>query len=172
MSFDLVISTTLQSLLATLSYGDAVAVFLAHDLLLWFFLIVMLLAFKDRESLKQTIASVTIAPSFAFFAAWVGGRAIERMRPFRAFPEQIRLLTHAPLTFFSMPSGHATVAFALASSMSWLMPRYRFGFYVIASLVALGRVLVGVHFTSDVLAGALLGIAVSTVVERTVLKRL
>lgn len=62
----------------------------------------------------------------------------------------------------SFPSGHATVAFALASVVSarssgWVIPAAS---YTLASLVAYSRVNDAKHFPSDVVAGGLIGAAV------------
>ena len=60
----------------------------------------------------------------------------------------------------SFPSGHAATAFAAAAAVSALHPRLRLPLYGIAVLVALSRVYLGVHFLLDVVAGALLGVAI------------
>lgn len=60
----------------------------------------------------------------------------------------------------SFPSGHATTSFALAAVLSARFPRGAWQFYGLAILVALGRVVGGSHFPSDVLAGAALGMLV------------
>ncbi len=61
----------------------------------------------------------------------------------------------------SFPSGHATRAFMLAV-MAWGLGPLWFGITVLiwAPLVSLARVYVGVHYFSDVLAGAVLGILI------------
>lgn len=68
----------------------------------------------------------------------------------------------------SFPSGHATTSFAVATAVAWCVRSREeswIGWAAVgwASLVALSRVYVGVHFPSDVIAGAGLGIAVGTV---------
>ena len=60
---------------------------------------------------------------------------------------------------FSFPSSHATNIFTGMSIFSFVYPRLKIGFFVIAALVAYSRVYVGVHYPFDVLAGAALGIA-------------
>ena len=68
-----------------------------------------------------------------------------------------------PLNFASshqsFPSGHTATAVAFALVLSWLYPRGRVYFCVLASLVALQRVISGAHYCSDVLAGAAVGLA-------------
>ena len=66
----------------------------------------------------------------------------------------------APYDLAAFPSGHATMAFALATLLSLWYPRWRGGFLAVAALVGWSRVVLGSHFPSDVLAGAVLGCAV------------
>ncbi|MEO6395388.1 MAG: phosphatase PAP2 family protein [Devosia sp.] len=58
----------------------------------------------------------------------------------------------------SFPSGHATTAFALATVLSMLSLRWRWPAFGAAALVGLSRVVLGMHYPSDVLGGAALGI--------------
>lgn len=60
----------------------------------------------------------------------------------------------------SFPSGHATTSFALAAALAVWYPRQAWLFYLAAVLVGGGRVVSNSHHLSDVLAGALLGLAV------------
>jgi undecaprenyl-diphosphatase len=57
----------------------------------------------------------------------------------------------------SFPSGHATTAFAAAVLLSLRYPRGAAVFFGLAVLVGLSRVVLGSHFPSDVVAGAVLG---------------
>lgn len=60
----------------------------------------------------------------------------------------------------SMPSGHASVAFVLAATLSGFFPRGRWLFYPLAAAIALARVHVDRHFFSDVVVGAILGMLI------------
>src|SRR5262249_10157248 len=71
----------------------------------------------------------------------------------------------------SFPSDYATYLFAIAASL-WLISRWWglfFGLY--ATLVAVARVYLGIHYPSDVLVGALIGIATSIVINREPVRR-
>lgn len=59
----------------------------------------------------------------------------------------------------SFPSGHATTLFALALALAFLVPAWRRWLFVLASIGAVGRIVAGAHFLSDVVAGAALGAA-------------
>ena len=78
-------------------------------------------------------------------------------RPFVSRSETRLLVSHAADNGF--PSEHATVSFAVAGTLIWW--RRWIGLIVIfvASLIAFARVFVGVHWPSDVAAGAAIGLA-------------
>ena len=59
---------------------------------------------------------------------------------------------------FSFPSSHATNIFAAGALLSYTYRRWTAVFLAIASGVAYSRVYIGVHYPSDILAGALLGV--------------
>jgi undecaprenyl-diphosphatase len=79
-----------------------------------------------------------------------------RTRPPYAL-ESIRLLVDTTRSF-SFPSVHASNAFAVAAFVSSFYPRTKIALYILAALIAYSRVYVGVHFPSDVLGGAALGL--------------
>jgi len=58
---------------------------------------------------------------------------------------------------FSFPSGHTITAFAVAISLSLFYPGLAVGLLFCAVSVATSRILLGMHFLSDVLAGAVIG---------------
>jgi undecaprenyl-diphosphatase len=60
---------------------------------------------------------------------------------------------------YSFPSSHAVNNFAAATFLSWNFPRWRGYLFGWASLIALSRVIVGVHYPSDIVGGMAIGIA-------------
>jgi undecaprenyl-diphosphatase len=82
--------------------------------------------------------------------------AVGRARPFEAI-EGLRILIQAPRDR-SFPSGHAASGFAAAFALSRMYGgRAALASYAAAALIAVSRVYVGVHYPSDVAAGALFG---------------
>ncbi len=67
----------------------------------------------------------------------------------------------------SFPSGHTTTVFAAAVALSLFKPSWRAGFFTVAALIGVVRVLAGAHYPSDVLAGAALGSTVASVLGRS-----
>ncbi|MBI5039112.1 MAG: phosphatase PAP2 family protein [Nitrospirae bacterium] len=66
--------------------------------------------------------------------------------------------------FDSFPSGHATSAFALASTLTTFYPKARYPLYAYSILVGLSRLYLDAHFFSDVFAGLILGLWIGRVV--------
>ncbi len=62
---------------------------------------------------------------------------------------------------FSFPSGHTITAFAVAVVLSRFYPDMAPGLFFCAASVAVSRILLGMHFLSDVFAGALIGTALA-----------
>ena len=87
-----------------------------------------------------------------------------RTRPYVRYPDvDSRTGDIARWDPYSFPSGHAAIAFALATSWTLSHPRWYVAApgYVWAVSVALSRVWLGVHYPSDVVFGALLGSALA-----------
>jgi undecaprenyl-diphosphatase len=86
---------------------------------------------------------------------------VQRPRP--AGPPAPSLVQALPS--WSFPSGHAASSFAAATVLTRGLERGRAAVWALAALIALSRVWVGVHYPLDVIAGALLGVAVGVWVE-------
>jgi undecaprenyl-diphosphatase len=83
---------------------------------------------------------------------------VDRARPFVADSHGVHLFSsHAADPGF--PSDHATAAFAIAVAILLRSRRWGVVALIAATVLSLGRVAIGVHYPSDVLAGALLGAA-------------
>ena len=63
---------------------------------------------------------------------------------------------------FSFPSGHALNAFALTATVGLALPALALPLLLLAVSIAISRVVLGVHFLLDVLAGALIGATLGT----------
>ncbi|MBO8127177.1 MAG: phosphatase PAP2 family protein, partial [Firmicutes bacterium] len=74
-----------------------------------------------------------------------------------------------PLSFSrdyaSFPSGHTATAFAMARVLAEEYPDYKYFYYAGAALVGLSRIYLDVHYASDVVAGAALGLYAGSHVE-------
>jgi membrane-associated phospholipid phosphatase len=91
--------------------------------------------------------------------------AWDRPRPYEAHPRSIVPLI-APSHDPSFPSDHATAAFSIAFGVLFVARRAGLFFLAWAALIAASRVVVGVHYPTDVLAGLVIGLASGYAVAR------
>lgn len=124
--------------------------------IIWILACVAMLIFK-----KSRCAGVAAAISLIIEAICVNGllkNLIMRDRPFNVI-EGLSILIETPHDY-SFPSGHAGSSFAVAMVILLILPR-RWGIPAIitAVVMAMSRIYVGVHFPSDILAGAVIGTA-------------
>jgi undecaprenyl-diphosphatase len=147
--------------------------FAANDLV---FVIVALVALTflipwRTHRLERRIGAVlaTAAGGLALLLVQPISNAVDRARPFVAHPHAELLVSHARDPGF--PSDHATGAFAMAMGL-WFYDRTIGALaFLLAAVVAFARVYVGVHYPSDVVGGALIGIAVALILQFTPLRR-
>ncbi|MFE9562059.1 bifunctional phosphatase PAP2/diacylglycerol kinase family protein [Streptomyces sp. NPDC006487] len=113
-------------------------------------------------------AAVRGAASLALASATintVGKWSVRRPRPVLDGVPAGRQLTTQPRTT-SFPSGHAASAFAFTAGVALESPLWGAALAPVAASVAFSRVYTGVHYPSDVAAGAALGVAAGFVVRR------
>ncbi|HET6824011.1 MAG TPA: phosphatase PAP2 family protein [Anaerolineales bacterium] len=136
----------------------AIAVFFAHSGDSWFWAIGLLALWLSGDSFWKEWAVVQLG-SISLLAAMV---LLIKFRIKRKRPEGEWGRVYRFSDPHSFPSGHAARAFLIATIATGLgPPGLAAVLWIWAPLVALARVAMGVHYVSDVIAGALFGVVVA-----------
>jgi undecaprenyl-diphosphatase len=120
----------------------------------WYAVMLALLLGAQADAAPAVVHMIVTGLVCTALYKWVK-RTTVRPRPFVAHPGIVRF--DAPLDHYSFPSGHTlhAVAFTLVAVayypwLAWLTVPF-------SLMVAASRVILGLHYPTDVLAGALLG---------------
>jgi membrane-associated phospholipid phosphatase len=121
---------------------------------------------------RLVLAAIAVRAGFLFAAiavpslfATIIKRVIGRARPFVGADPFLYWPMVWRADYASMPSGHATSAFAAAVAVGLLWPRLRSLMLIYALIIAVSRVALDAHYLSDVIAGAFVGIMGALIVR-------
>lgn len=113
---------------------------------------------------KLACVSALAAAALGLLVNKVLAQVWDRQRPFVDHPADRVFGAHKADTSF--PSDHASASFAIATAVLCFHRRVGLAFLLAAALVAVGRLVTGVHYPLDVLVGCLVGIASGLLVVR------
>lgn len=135
---------------------DSLGIFFAEYLGYFLIGILILFLLKDSKKYWSMVAKALVAAILARFVITEIIRFFwQRARPF--IENQVNLLLFHDTTG-SFPSGHAAFYFAL-STIVYFYNKKAGAFFLIASfLIGISRIFTGVHWPSDILVGAIIGI--------------
>lgn len=116
-------------------------------------------------SMDRTLGGLFLATGLAAFAMelpvyWVAKNSFRRRRPEEFSKQLISFIT--PSDRYSLPSGHTAAAFIMATLIGHFYPDIYAGALIWACLIGAARILLGVHFLTDVVIGAVLGTGAAT----------
>lgn len=128
--------------------------YLANGGALWIGICVLLLILKKTRT-TGLVCSCSLAATFLINNI-ILKNIVARTRPYEVVEGLNRII--GAQSDYSFPSGHSGASFAVAVVMFMEMPKkYGVPALIVATLIALSRLYVGVHYPSDVIAGILTG---------------
>ncbi len=149
---------------------DVLVVFLAAYLQYFLALTFILLLYFSGYAMPEKIR---------IFLVTIAAIAVSRL----GVTELIRFFVHRPRPFidltvhkllssgwfysdteWSFPSGHSSFFFAMATVIYLYNKKWGIGFFIAAILMNLSRIVAGVHYPSDILGGAIIGVVVGYII--------
>lgn len=169
---DYLIFRTINNLAGKSVCLDSLGIFLADRFCYVLLGILILFLLKNYKKYRSMVIKAFAAGIIAwFFIAELVKFLWVRPRPF--VENQVNLLLPHEADG-SFPSGHASFFFALSTVVYLYNKKVGILFFIARALISISRVFVGIHWPTDILAGAIAGIFVGWLVNkvaRTIIKR-
>ena len=165
LSFDRTWSAWLDGLTDERPFWGGLATFCARWLLLLFFGAAVLALTRYAEFGPLTAILLIFTLGLAYLLTLAIAYAVRRKRPYEVSADaaHIKPWIYTP----SFPSSHAMAAFVIATILVFEFPLPLWGIiclYLVSTIIAISRVVVGVHYLTDVIAGALVGLSINALI--------
>jgi undecaprenyl-diphosphatase len=138
--------------------------YLGEKGIIWLVLGLVLLCFKKtRKGAIVMLASLILGGALN---SLIIKPIVARARPFAEEAELAKYITSIGMSLpdsYSFASGHALTSFACATSLTIAFGGKGAWSYILATLIALSRIFLCVHYPTDVLAGAFIGVCVAII---------
>jgi len=172
MNYDLNLLLAINNLAGRNIVVDYLGIFLANYLAYGLIIFLVIFFFWFRKNRFKNIVMMSVAFFSALFARFVVKSFIllfyDRPRPYAASsmhlvmsPIHQLISTSFGDNWQSFPSGHAIFFFALSTALCFYNKKLGWSFLVASAVMGIARVFTGVHWPSDILAGAILGALVA-----------
>lgn len=158
MAYDIKIFYFFNNLAGKSAVFDNLTIFLADYFRYFLGGIFILLLFFSAYSKKEKI-KIFFVTAISIIIARLGIVSLirffyHRPRPFSVLPANQLVADNN----YSFPSGHAALFFAMATAIYFYNKKWGAWFFVMATFISLSRIIVGVHYPTDILGGAIVGI--------------
>lgn len=171
MSFDFIIFQWLNGWALRYEWLDSLIIFAAEFLPYLLGIGFLCIIFLSRESLRERWYWIAYGFGAAILSRLI---AVPLIRLWYHRPRPLTLDTTLVLLWegsYSFPSGHAAFFFALSGILYAQNKRLGIVWLLASAVVGIARVIAGVHYPSDILAGALLGLGAAYLVYRVMIFR-
>ena len=147
---------------------DYIGIFLA-EYLLWIIVGILIILFLSKKTRLMATAAVGSVILGRLIITEIIKRLYFSSRPYIVLEGVKKLITENK-DYQSFPSGHVVIFFSIATAIYLFNKKWGIISFVIAILVAIARIFVGVHWPSDILGGAVVGIFSGVLVRIIYLK--
>lgn len=131
------------------------------DGVFWYALMAALPIVFGESAWPVVLQMIVAGTAGVLLYKWLKSKTL-RPRPYQAYPDIVA--GAAPLDSFSFPSGHTLHAVSFSLVACTHFPALEPVLFPFAALVALSRPILGLHYPSDVLAGAAIGAVLASIV--------
>lgn len=129
--------------------------------------LILLIWKKNRLMVVSSVISVVLS---RLVIAEIIKNFLHQPRPYIVLETASKLIVENK-DFQSFPSGHAAIFFAIATAVYFFNKKLGIVFFITAILVGIARIFVGVHWPSDILAGAVIGIISGIIINKLFFKK-
>lgn len=130
------------------------------DGVFWYTMLLGIVWVQGEAAWLPTLHIIATGLSGTLVYKWLKGKTL-RPRPYQVLQDV--WLTGKPLDYFSFPSGHTLHAVVFTCMTLAYYPTLAMLVIPFSAMVAISRVVLGLHYPSDVLAGAVIGLAMSAI---------
>lgn len=135
------------------------------DGVFWYTLLMGIILVQGQSAYLPVFHILVTGLAGTLVYKWLKGKTL-RPRPYQVLQDV--WLTGKPLDYFSFPSGHTLHAVTFACMILAYFPSLALLVIPFSLMVAMSRVVLGLHYPSDVLAGAMIGFSLSLISMRIV----